>query len=78
MPIFPLFDSKLFASQLEENTSTSMPQGQGSNPTLKSNVEGFEDVVEQFAEIDPIRNNDDDANFFDFPNDDTYISSFEV
>lgn len=52
---------------------------QVSNPTLESNVDGFQDEVDQFDEIDQISNNDDDPNFFAFPNhDDTKIFGSEV
>ena len=54
-----------------------MPQSHGSNPTLESNVEGFQNASDQFAEIYPILKNDDDANLFDFPFADEDISSLE-
>lgn len=78
---FPPLESEIFVSQIKgENAYTSMPQGKGGIPILKSNANGFQDATNQFAEIHPIpNNNDDDANFFDFPNDDNAgISVFEV
>lgn len=45
-----------------------MPHRKESNPNHESNFDGFQDVANQFVEMDPILNtNDDDANFFDFP-----------
>ena len=54
MSTFPLFDSKVFPSRVEaDNASTSMPQGQGSNPTVESKFEGLQDASDQFVEIKP-------------------------
>ena len=71
-PTFPPFESKPI--------QPSQVVGDNGLPSLESNVEGLQDATDQFAEFDPILNdNDDDATFFDFPNeDDADISGSEV
>ena len=63
-----------------EPIQPSQVEGENGFPSLESNVEGFQDAADQFAEFDPNPiNNEDDANFFDFPNDnDASISGSEV
>lgn len=59
-PSLPPFDSEPF--------EPSQVEGENGQPSLESNVDGFQDATTEF-DSNPI-SIDDDANFFDFPPDD--------